>query len=274
TDNGSALSTMTATSSPVCADTAGTGQTNNQPCSSAVLAPGGTSSAALNLSALGARKITLADSAPAAGNARTWSGRFVTPGASRCTGTSAAGCISAGLSRGVGTSHAGGLASLNGGDKVLSATGADVTASFTGGASLVTVSSYADSATAESGVSPGAATSTRTASLSYWSGAGFTTVAVAAATSSTYTVPQVTANYGGTQLVVAGTVKVTPTTTSTTGPAGCSTGPCTTKTTSGSIVADLTYTVYSSGSVIGQFSVSLDLGSALAQTTYKAAPLA
>jgi hypothetical protein len=110
--------------------------------------------------------------------------------------------------------------------------------------------------------------------LAYWNGTGFTSVNLATAGSATYTIPQLTGQYSGTNIVVSGSVVVTAPSTPATGSAPCVTAACGVKAGSGSVLVTLTYTVFNGVTQVGGFTVKLDLGSALAQTTYKGAPSA
>ena len=58
------------------------------------------------------------------------------------------------------------------------------------------------------------------------------------------------------------------------GRAPCLTAACGVKAGSGTVVTTLTYTIYNGATQVGGFDVKLDLGSALAQTSYKGAPSA
>ena len=107
-----------------------------------------------------------------------------------CTTTSGAGCVAAGVHRYLGTATAGGFATRNAGDSFVDSSGVDRSAVL-GTTPLVTVSNYADVVYAESGVSPGAASTSRSGTLSYWNGTGFTSLTLTGSTAGTYAVPQV-----------------------------------------------------------------------------------
>ncbi len=274
-DAGSALSTMAAAAAPACPDSAGTALLTSQACSSAQVTPGGTSSVLLATNALGVRSFTLADAAAGASPSRAYGGRFLTGLSGHCTATSGAGCVAAGTSRVLGAAHTGGLTSLLAGDKVYDSRAApvDVSAAFGGTPALVSLTGYSDSANSESGVSPAAATFARAGTLVYWSGSAFTTVTLAAATSAVYTVPQVTAIYvAGLTVVMSGTVTVTPAAAPATGALPCQPTACGVNAAAGGVVAQITYSVQNGGSEIGNFTTTLDVGNALAQTTYQGAP--
>jgi len=258
-DTGSALSTMTATATPACADAGGSPLTTGQACSSAAYTPGTVSSAKLSLNSLGAQDMTLADATLAA-PARAYGAQFIAGSGGHCTGTSGAGCVAASARRTITLARAG-----------IFPTGV---ASGVGTSPLVAVSGYADQAAAESGIAPGSATPTRSGTLTYWNGTSFTTVNLATTGAATYVVPSVSGVSGTTTVAVAGTVTLSAPSAPSTGASPCQPTACTVKATGGTVVAQLTYTVTTSGTVVGGFTVTLDLGSSLAQTTYKGAPSA
>ena len=155
----------------------------------------------------------------------------------------------------------------------MNAAGADVTATI-GSTPLVTITGYSTTVYAESGINAGSSSASRSGSLSYWNGTGFTTVPVSSAGTATFTVPQVTGTYGTAVIKVSGTVTASAPAMPGTGTSPCVSAACGVKATGGSLVAQLTYVILSGGTQVGGFTVTLDLGSALAQTTYKGAPSA
>lgn len=273
-DTGSTYSTMTATASPACGDDAGAAISTGQACSTSAVQPAGTLSSSLGLSEVSGRPMTLAEVAAPNTPWRAFGARYVAATAAHCAGTTGAGCVAAGASRTLGTAKAGGIPRLQTGDVVRNAAGTDVSSAF-GATSpvLVTITNYSDRATSEAGVGPASPGISRTGTLTYWNGTSFATVSLGLAGAS-YTVPQTTATYGTTTVSVAGTVVVGAASASTTGSTPCQSAACTTKATTGSVVATFTYAVYTGGTQTGGFTVTLDLGSALSKTTYKAAPLA
>ncbi len=278
-ETGSVLSTMAAAGSPVCADNDGTAVANGQPCTSAVASPGATtSSTTLALNSLGTRTMTLADLTPASTPSRAWGGRFVTGTSTHCTSTTGIGCVATGLQRSLGAAHAGGLPPLiDPGEALRDEAGLDVTSLFGSPAAptpLVTVTGYSDKAQAESGLGAGTPSPGRTGTLSYWNGIGFSTVDLAASGTATYVVPTTTGVYGTTSVAVGGSVALSAPSRLATGSSPCATAACDVKAAGGAVVSKLTYTVSTASTVVGAFTVTLDLGTAFAQTTYKAAPSA
>jgi len=280
-DSGSTYSTMTAGPVPPCSDSAAASVATGQACSSATATQAGsnpagsTPTASLTLDSLGTRRITLADVSPGSAPARAFGARYLTGSGGHCSSATGVGCIAAGVSRTLGTAHAGGLASLSTGDKLYDTSGSravDVTGAL-GANPLVTVTGYTDQATAESGIGAGSSAGARTGTVSYWTGAGFSTLNLATAAAGTYGVSQVTGTYGTTTVTVAGSLAVTAAGAPSSGTAPCPTA-CGVKASGGTAVVQLTYVVATNGTQIGAFTLTLDLGSALAQTTYKAAPSA
>lgn len=272
-DAGSALSTSASAASPACYDNTGSSVANAQNCSSASATPGGTNSLTLSLNG---RTLTLGSMAAASTTARAFGGRFASPMASpaHCASTSGVGCVSAGSSRSRGTITAGSLPSTSGSEKITNASGTDVTSAFASAGSVFQLTSYSDSATAESGVSPTAAAFARTGTMKYWNGTGLSTVTLNATTSGTWTIPTTTGTFASSTIVLSGSVVVTPGKNVTAGSSDCLASTCTSKTDTGTIVLHLNYTVYSGATVVGAFSVTVDAGQAVAQTSYKAAPSA
>ncbi len=275
---GTALSSMAAAGSPLCADDSGTAQINLQACTSGSTTAGSLTSSTVQLLGTGARTMTLADLGVTSTPSRAWGGRFIVGTGTHCASTTGIGCVGAGVQRAFGTAHVGGLLPPTSvGDKILGGSGSDVTSLFGSTSAptpLVTLSSYVDKAQAESGIAPGSPTATRGGTLSYWNGVGFASVNLATAGTQTYTVGTAQGSYGTTSVAVNGTVTVTAPSTTPTGSAPCATAACVLRATGGSVVVSLTYTVSNGPVVTGGFTVSLDLGTALAQTTYKGAPSA
>ncbi len=179
--------------------------------------------------------------------------------------------MTAGVVRPVGTVSAGVLPALQTDDRLTDARGVDLAATFGAGpAPLVNVTGYSDSADSEAGVGTGGPSVTRAGTLTFWDGSDFRSEPITTASAS-YTVPEVIGTYGRLVVKSSGAVSVAATTTSVTGAAPCSTA-CTNRASSGSVVATLVYSISDGATHLGAFTATLDLGSALAQTSYKAAP--
>lgn len=275
-DTGSTFSTMAAAGTPVCQDAQAAGVANGQACSSSTVTSAGAASAQLSTPLLGSRALVLLDlPAAAAGTTRSYTARYTSAGSTHCQSTSGVGCVSAGAARSLGSVRAGVLPGLQSGEVVTTSSGADVSAYFGTTPALVQVANYSDRAESEAGLgaSGPVAPPTRTGTLTYWDGGAFQTKPITTAAAS-YPIPAVRASYsGGLTIDVSGSIAVGAAGAPVTGAAPCDTA-CTTKAGSGSVVATLTYVVYSGTTQVGGFTTALDLGSVLAQTTYKAAPVA
>jgi prepilin-type N-terminal cleavage/methylation domain-containing protein len=262
-DAGKSASTTAATALGNCNNLSDVAVASVQACSSSAMTPGGTTSASLTYGS----QMSLGSVAATATPSRAFTSRYVPSGASFCTGGTAAGCISSNISRALDNSVVGGVPG------VVSTS----TSGFSAASSMVTVTGYTDAAKAES--SPTVQGSNRAGVLTYWSGAGFTTLTLAAGTDLAYTTPTpVVVTYlgpGGTVVTLSMTdsVTVTPASLTTSG-ASCQPVACTTTSTSGTVVAAVTYTMSVGGSPVGFFTATLTLGSAMAKTSYRAAPSA
>lgn len=271
--SGSAYSTTQAVASPACADDAGTTLVTNQSCSSAQLTPSGQWRARMDITLPGG-SVAPTDLARIStpGTASTWrsfGARAILPVSGHCAGTSGIGCVASGARRVLGAVSVGTLPAPGSGDTV--------PASFTAMASLDGLTATASS---ESGISPAAGTATRGANtLTYWNGTGYSTATLGNG-GATYTMGTATGVYrlsGVPQLTItlSGRVVVDPVNANaTSGAAPCQTAACTTTSTVGGIRMIVQYDVTNFSGSLGSFVVTADLGSTIAQTTYKAAPSA
>jgi prepilin-type N-terminal cleavage/methylation domain-containing protein len=146
---------------------------------------------------------------------------------------------------------------------------------------LASTTTYSTAAYSEQGLgiatTPSRATgsSARAGLINYWNGSGYSSQPLSAAFSRS--LGPATFTYGsgatGVQLVVTGTISAAAPSVTTTGPAGCITEACTTKTEVPGLQATLTYKFTSpTPAKNASFTVSVDLGSTLASASYKAAP--
>lgn len=273
---GSAVqSTVASTSGGGCQDLAGTVLATNQPCASSELSRVGGNEADLDLTSYAGRDLpafVLASMTPDASATRSFSGRFLTAGGGHCAGTSGDGCVATGVSRAISSFSVGGLPTGgSGGDTVPS--------NFAG---MVTGSAYADSATTEAGVNSAAPnttnfSTTRTGAVKYWNGNGYSTADLTAA--HVYTLPTTTAAYmsnGNPAITISmtGQLSVGAPSTSKQLPTNCQPTACTSSANAGSLTSTITYTISFGSNQIANFTVSLDLGSVIANTTYRAVPSA
>lgn len=268
---GSAVQSAVAATSPGnCQDLAGTVLATNQACAASQLGRVGNNEADLDLASIAGRDLpafALAAMQPDATASRSYSARFLAGVSGHCTNATGDGCVASGVSRSFSSFMAGGLPSGQDGDTLPSG--------FSG---MVTGSSYADTATAETGkYSTGlAATSTAptpTGTVRYWNGTGYTTVNLA--TTSNYNLGSTTATYarnGNPSVVISmsGVLKITAASTTNATPANCQPTACTAKAQGAAVVADVTYQIMSGTSQVAYFTVELNLGRIQANATYRA----
>jgi prepilin-type N-terminal cleavage/methylation domain-containing protein len=276
-DTTKSSSTVLASVSPSrpCPNITGvTDQNDSLPCSGSAAQQLGTETTTLTIgpggSALGDTILASIGAAPAAQKAIT--DRAVAPETAACLTTSGDGCLHAEGSRAVGTVTLAGLPSvLSGGSLPVGWNG-----------SLIQVTGYSDSVSAESGVGTAAPSVTRTGTISYYNGTGYTSCTVGS-TCPGGNLPVaplvlVTTAHGNPLLInVSATVQQGSAPTSSTS-ATCSPTPCPNTRTAGSATAnspltgDITYTINYSGSVVATLNIHVDLGTLLAQVSYKQSP--
>jgi hypothetical protein len=260
-DAGRASTTLSAAAGQNCYTEAGTAMTNSMPCGTAQMTPSGTQSASLWVYG---RSMNIASIAAAASTNYAYTTRLTSPSGTMCPSTATPGCTHAGVRRALGTAAAGGPLS-----------GAAVPAGFTG---MTSVTGYQVNAVAESGVGAAAPAVSRAGTLSYWNGTDYTTVSLAGVASATYTLPAVSQSFtnDGHNVVVtmSGEVSLGSVTTTPTGVSPCQPNACTMASSAGGVVTTLDFTVQVDGSTVASFTAASDLGSALATTSYRAAPSA
>lgn len=265
TDAGAAASTTAAVTGSSCNNVDGNPVTSGQACSFAQM--GSTDGLAATLAYAGSSFPLASMAAPGTTVPnRAFVSRYLTPGGGFCSTTSGTGCVSANVKRSLGTSLVGRVP-----------TGSTLPAGFSN--YMASVTSYADAAAAESGPGAVPGTTSRTASLSYWTGVAgnpYTTVMISGSSTGTYPLASAATSYnaGATTVTMSGTVTVRPASVLVTTPAACQPVACTVTSTSGSLVAAVTYDIRTAGAQVGYFTVTLDLGSALAKSSYRAAPSA
>lgn len=253
-DSASSVSTTAATSADNCKEAvSGSTLVTNNVCTSSSVTPGGSLSATY----LG---IPLATVGPGSAS-RAYAARFTSPGATRCVAATGVGCTSSGVQHTVGTVSVGsGLPALGLG-------------AFT---NLVTLSGYSSTAIAESGLGAAAGqTKTRSGTLTYRGSALLPTVLpLTATTSLNVDLPVATSISGLVSVAMAANIRVLPASVNTTGATPCVVAACTVAVTVPSVTVSVTFDVRLAGAQLAYFTLNLDLGSALAKTTYKAAPSA
>jgi len=217
----------------------------------------------------GSATLASMEAAPAA--TRLFTNKWGASGGAACTTTSGDGCLHAGATRTLGRIRLGGLPAtfISGGAAPVGWDPANYLVEFT---------SLTDQVDAESGVGAATPTATRSGSLKYWNGSGYTTVALGAATPAPVTLPSVVVSEasgtGTLQVTMSGTITFGALSTATTLPAGCTTI-CTARATSESpAVANITYTATNGGSTLAYLVISMDLANLEVETKYRAAPSA
>lgn len=285
--DGDAMAATAQDSAPACPDLASASTATQQPCAAAVQVHGGAARLALDLNGLNGRNLpefALSTVTPGPQSQKAFGARYVTGTPNHCTGTSGSGCIAAGAARAVSAVSTGALPGVGAEDAV--------TPGFAG--ALVSLSSYADSATAEAGVAAATANGaidavfptarrfglSRSGTLRIWNGTGFTDVALGSLTTDqTYDVPEVVADYkagGVTQvtLTARAQVKVARPAVEQLLPSGCQPSACTGKASAGSVVAQVTYRVITPSGTVAHFVVTTNLGTVTASTSYRGVPSA
>lgn len=260
-DTGASSSTTAALSGASCLDLSSTVVTGGQACSSGNFAPGGPVSSTLTYAG---GNIPLASVAASATTSKAFVARFLSSTGSYCTGASGTGCISGNVTRSLGNGVVGGAPTP--------ATG--LPSGWLG--SMITLTGYGDSASTEAGPGAQPAASSRTGTLMYWSGSGYTSVPLSSATNSTYPLTRVTYGYSGSSAVtvrMTGSVTVGPSSAKTGAPQ-CQAPVTCASSTSGSLLATVTYAISAGNAQSALFTVTLDLGSAAAQASYRVAPSA
>ena len=267
--SGSTTSTSSASASPACSDLSGSSLLTALPCGSADIQHNGASSVAMDLydgnNPLGTAP--LASFGAPAGHTRINTSRFIAAGASYCTTSTGDGCVHAGASRSLGTMRLAGIPA-----------GLAKPAGWDANNFLVEISGYTDTANAESGIGAAAPAAARqgTPTIRYWNGSGYTT-RTGASWPAAGALPVATVSYSTSGYTVTITPHLTvtaPTTTSNT-PSGCTSLCSGTAKVDSPIKGDIDYTVTrGGGQVMADFTISVDLGTILADTSYRAAPSA
>ena len=215
------------------------------------------------------------EAAPTA--AKAYTNRDIAPGASSCTQTTGDGCLRAESRRSIGTASFVDLPA-----NLYSLRPSDIPVGWNG--YLVRLNSFSDSVTAESGVGSAAPTATMTGSptISYWNGAGYSSMALTPGAAAALPVAGVSINdpsFPGNPLTIdisadlstGGTVLSDP-------DVGSCGSPCTRTTASAQsaspIVGDITYRVTYGAQTLADLNIHVDFGALIAQASYKAAPSA
>jgi hypothetical protein len=283
TETGTSTSTSAASSSTnLCPDPLGINQNDQLPCGSGSLQQTGLMSGTFSVGAgaipMGNALLGSIGAAPTA--AKAFTNRDTAPGTSSCTQTTGDGCLRAEARRSIGTMT---LVDLPA--NLASLRPADIPAGWN--SYLLRASNFSDTVSAESGVGSAAPTATMPTgagapTISYWNGAGYSTLTLAPGAAVDVPVAGVNINDAGfpggaltiqitADVSTGGTVKSDP-------DGGSCAVPCVRTSASAQssspIVGDITYKVTQNGITLADLTVHVDLGTLLAQTSYKAAPSA
>lgn len=255
-DTASATATVLASATNVCPTSAATpvNMIDLLPCGNAKATQAGSMSAQLNLSGLGSAVLASIGST-SSGSAADSDFDIAPQNASpSCTATSGDGCVHAGHRASIGSVRVGGLMSAL---SALAPVGFDY---------LVKLDNYTRTVTAEAGIGNANPSVASTGTISYWNGAAYSTVAVAAGASVSIPVSSVTVSSGltSTTLSIGGTIRS----------GGTTSGPCASPCASADAVAespmvgDIRYTVVVAGSTVADLLIHIDLGTLTAHAEY------
>ena len=253
-DTATATATVLSTATNACGNDANPSvdQLDSLPCGNGTTIQGGTMSAQMTLSGLGAA--TLASIAnPSVGSA-AHTNRDTAPQPSSCTATSADGCVRASHRASVGSVRIGGLpAALS----AVAPAGFDY---------LIKLDNFTRTVTSEAGYGNANPNVTNGGTILYWNGLGYTSLEVASGTSASIPVTSITVTNGltSTTLSIGGTVRT----------GGTTSGPCASPCPSAiaqaesPIVGDIRYTVVVAGTTVADLDIHIDLGTLLARAEY------
>ncbi len=276
-DPAQANATISASINPpnYCADPGGTYETTQEPCGSSSATQ--SQAASMNADLWANSSLDLGNallSSIGSGSARTFATRHLTSGGTYCTQTSGDGCVHLSTARGMGAVQLAGLpANLS---------SSDVPAGWSG--YLVQLSGFSDSVSSEAGVGAAAPSVQASGTISYWNGAGYTSLSVAPGGPRNLPVAPISIsdpNYENTgqALVITITPQLTTGGTAVNDPAGsgCA-SPCTraqaSATSASPILGSIAYSVTYGGTSVADLNIGVDLGTITANATYTAAPSA
>jgi hypothetical protein len=259
-DTATATATVLSTTTNVCQNSAVSpaSMIDSLPCGNGKTTQGGSMSATMNLSGVGAANLT-SISTPSTGSAGDTNFDAV-PQTASCTTTSGDGCVHVGHRSAVGNVRIGGLAASM---SALAPAGFDY---------LIKLDSFSRTVTAEAGVGNANPSVSSSGTISYWNAAlnggvgGYSTLTVASGSTATIPLSSLTVNNGatGTTLNMSGVVRTGGTT------SGACASPCgdASATAESPIVGDITYTVVVSGTTVANVTIHIDLGTLTAHAKY------
>lgn len=257
-------STTAAGGANVCPPPTALAETDNQPCGGARIQQAGTLSAVLHPHGIApdVGDVVLAQVAAAAGSPDT---TFL----NRVLVTGQDGYLQQTVNRGIGTFSLAGMPA--------NVTPPGLPGQWTG--YLLTMTGYADSTVAAGGTSSPDTTATiSSGSISYWNGAGYTSLTPGSAqTSIPFSPVSVTQNISGSTVVVSISGSLTTggtTTTCNVSCAGTLTRTSATATAASPVTGTLNYTITINGSTVVNLQISVDFGTVTSKAVYAAAPTA
>lgn len=254
-DAGSSASTVAAASTQ-CPNLAGTDQTDGEPCGRASALQGGALGSTVNFTNPGLGLMTVAEVLAPPSAAGSFTNRDLTP-SGVCTGTTGNGCVHAKATRSLGRIRIGGLPA-----------GMIPPPGWAG--YLVAVTDFADTVSTEAGIGADAPTVAASGTITYWTGAGYATLAIAPGVSQALPVSTLEVASGTLVLQLTPTISTGGTTASSTG-STCGGAACITTATASSrspITGELVVRLLDNGTELAALTVRIDLGSALADTSY------
>lgn len=266
----STADTTAAASGIQCDDIAGFPQIDLQPCGSSRSNQGGTMTARAWFGGGPATLASVAAPSPAAPNAgRAFTNRATAPETGTCATAPAAGdgCVRASATRNIGTASFAGLPS-------------SVTAPPGWLGYYMQLSGFSDSVSAESGQGTSAPSRSATGSVSYWTGAGYASMAISAATPAGTVIPAapLTLVDGSVSIQITPSLTVGGTSLTSAPPAVCP-APCirtaaAEATSNSPVMGTIDYVVTIGGTTVADLKVSVNLGTLQSKVSYKEAPLA
>jgi type II secretory pathway pseudopilin PulG len=194
TGKSESVSAIAATATDVCKDTAGTTQTDGLSCGRALGRQAGAMTSVYDLTGIGLGSALLSEATAPPADTIAFTKHIQSAASGPCTGTSAAGCVRASATRSLGRIRTGGLPSV-----------ALPPAGFLG--YLLELSGYSDSVSVEAGIGAADATKNAVGSLRFWSGGGYTTVALSGGASLSITTPLLSVTSGIYTISVSATVR-------------------------------------------------------------------
>ena len=271
-DSGTSVSTVAASASPACKDLGGTTQLTGAACTNNTVTQSG-AAAALSavLTAISLPLVSLSPSTTA-----SFAADYPTSGGSYCTSTSGDGCVHAAAQRTVGNVLLGGLPALAGLTDPLGWGLGNILAGCPAGNYMVALVGYSDTATAESGINAAAPTTSVGGSgkVCYWNGSAYVATSVTLGSSpSLLSIPTLSVGIPAIAAVtITPTISLGTATTTTSSNSGCASACTASSVITSPITGSLEVKVVVLGATLADVTISIDMGTVQARTSYQAAP--